>query len=768
MKHTSRSRVLIGLLAMFVFAINGVAAAPPREAASSRTVAPSRGPDHAEDAVLTRSYNNQRTGAALNETILTTSNVNTAQFGKIFTRQIDGQMYATPLFVPELVLPGKGTHNVIYVATQKNKVYAFDADDPAASAPLWSANLGPYGVSAEQQFGTRYGGVYKDILPYVGITSTPVIDLDSGTIYVVAFRRLALDQYEHRLYALDIRTGVEKDNVKIEGTVTGTSPDNVGGVITFKSVKQLQRVSLLLQGGVVYLAFAGYADTDPYHGWIFGYDAATLDRRYIFNTTPDIDPPGQSQPDANDGEGGIWMSGQGISTDEQGDLYMVIGNGNFNANLAGGRNYGNGIIRIRPYPITSTLQVQTWFTPYNYVTLNQNDQDLGVSGALVMPGTNLVVAGSKEGKMYVVNRTSMGGLGVGNDNQIVQNFLGTAVLGNHIHGSLVYWNSPGGPRIYQWGEKDKARTFLFNTGTGKFGTTPTSMSTFQLPNGMPGGILSLSANGSAAGSGILWATHPEGDANNATKPGVLRAFNAENLSVELWNSKTNSARDGVGNFAKFNPPLVANGRVYIGNFSTSTSANTDQLVVYGLLAPSIVRQPIDQTVDGNTRGTLDVVATGAGPLSYQWFRGLSGDTSNPVTGATTSTLVTAPIVAPTRFWVRVTNSTSSVNSDVATVTPYFAPSIITQPADRVIAFGSTTTLSVAAAGTGPFVYQWFRGASGDTSSPLAGATGPSLTTPPITQVSQFWVRVSDGVNNVNSRAAVVTLHPRIFIPLMRN
>ena len=732
-----------------------ISSATPRAAVVPPALSGTPSVQHPEDAVTTRSYNNQRTGATLNETILNTGNVNTAQFGKIFTRPIDGQMYATPLYVPELDIPNKGVHNVIYVATQKNKVYAFDADDPAANTPLWSVNLGPYGVSAEQEFGTRYNGVYRDILPYVGITSTPVIDLESGTIYVVAFRKLATMSYEHRLYALDMRTGAEKSNVKVEGSVTGTSPHAVNGVITFNSRKQLQRVSLLLQGSVVYLAFAGYADTDPYHGWIFGYDAATLDRRYIFNTTPDIDPPNESQPDANDGEGGIWMSGQGISTDEQGDLYMAIGNGNFNAYMAGGRNYGNGIVRIRP--LTSTLEVQTWFTPHNYVYLNEVDLDLGVSGVLLMPGTNLAVAGSKEGKLYVVNRTAMGGLGNGNDNQIVQTFLGTAAINNHIHGSLVYWNSPGGPRIYQWGEKDKARTFLFNTTTGLFNPTPTSMSAFQLPNGMPGGILSLSANNNVAGSGILWATHPEGDANNATKPGVLRAFNAEDLGVELWNSKTNAARDSVGNFAKFNPPMVANGRVYVGNFSTSTSANTDQLVVYGLLAPSIVTPPEDQTVPGNTSATLRVVATGAGPLSYQWYRVNNDNTTTLITGAISSTLTTGPIAQVSRFQVRVTNSTSVVvTSPTVTVTPYFAPSITTQPASKTVPGGTTTTLSVVAAGSGPFVYQWFSGPSGNTASPITGATTSTLTTPPITQVRQFWVRVSDGINTVNSATATVT------------
>jgi hypothetical protein len=766
MKAFLRPHRVVSLLMLFVISIASATAYTPDPPMSVRPTAfpADHSAQHPEDAVTTRSYNNQRTGAALNETILNTSNVNVAQFGKIFTRPIDGQMYATPLYVPELVMPGLGTHNVIYVATQKNKVYAFDADDPAASTPLWSVNLGPYGVSAEQEFGTRYNGVYRDILPYVGITSTPVIDLESGTLYVVAFRKLASMQYEHRLYALDMRTGAEKSNVKIAGAVPGDSGGSVGGVITFDSRKHLQRVSLLLYGGVVYLAFAGYADTDPYHGWVFGYDATTLAQKTIFCTTPTFDPAGASQPDANDGEGGIWMSGQGIAVDENGDFYAVVGNGNFNAQL-GGRNYGNSILRMRP--VTTTLAVQTSFTPYNYVALNNADQDLGVSGVILLPGTNLAVAGSKEGKIYLVDRSAMGGLGVGNDNQIKQAFLATGALGNHIHGSLVYWNTPTGPHIYVWGEKDRARTFAFNTATSTFTTTATSVGSTLLPTGMPGGILSLSANNSVAGTGIIWATHPIGDANNATKPGVLRAYDASNLGTELWNSTTNSARDTLGNHAKFNPPMVANGRVYVGNFSTSTNALTDQLVVYGLLAPSIVTPPADQTVPGNTSATLSVVATGAGPLSYQWYRVNNDNSTTLINGAITSTLTTAPITQVSRFQVKVTNSTSTVTSPAATVTPYFAPSVLTQPASQTVPAGTAASLSVVAAGSGPFVYQWFSGPSGNTASPIGGATSASLTTPPITQVSQFWVRVGDGINSVNSATATITIVAHItYIPVL--
>ncbi len=763
MKQLNRMQALLVLLLIAVVSIGTAAAAEPSPRTAATPAArptrsprptPPRSPGHAEDAVLTRSYNNERTGATLNETVLNTSNVNVSQFGKIFTRAVDGQLYAMPLFVPDLDIPGHGVHNVIFVATQKNKVYAFDADDPAASDPLWTADLGPYGVSAEQEFGTRYNGVYRDIMPYVGITSTPVIDLTTNTIYVVAFRKLASMQYEHRLYALDLLTGAEKNHVVIAGSVQGTADDNVGGVITFDSRQQLQRVSLLLHGGVVYLAFAGYADTDPYHGWVFGYAADTLAQRYIFCTTPDIDPPGQSQPDANDGEGGIWMSGQGIAVDETGDLYMVIGNGNYNAFMSDGRNYGNSIIRL--HPLSDTLQVQTWFTPYNYVYLNNNDYDLGISGALPLPGTDLLVTGSKEGKIYVVDQNDMGGLGSGNDNQIVQSFLGTNALGDHIHGSLVYWNTPSGPHIYVWSEQDRARTFAFDPLASQFNTTATSVGSTQLPNGMPGGILSISANNSTPGTGIVWATHPIGDANNATKPGVVRAYNAEDLAQELWNSTQNSTRDDLGNFAKFNPPLVADGRVYIGSFSASTTPLSDKLVVYGLLAPRIIRQPADQTVTGGTTATLTVVATGAGPLSYQWYAGASGDTASPITGATSSTLTTAAITQTTQLWVRVTNSSSVADSQTATVTPYYAPTIVTGPQDQTVPTGTSATLSVTVSGSGPFSYQWYRGSSGDTSNPIPASNSSTLTTGPITSVTRFWVHVSDGINQASSQAATVT------------
>lgn len=523
--------------------------------------------------VTTRSYDTNRTGANLNETTLTTANVNVDHFGKLFTRRVEGQIYAQPLYMPNLAIPGKGTHNVVFVATQRNNVYAFDADDPGAATPLWSRSLGAFAVSAEGEFGTRYGP-YRDIQPYVGITSTPVIDLQTQTIYVVPFIKLGAGQYEHRLYALDLLTGASKfgSPVKISATASGLGDGSVNNVLIFNSKQQLQRAGLLLLNGVVYMAFASYGDTDPYHGWVLGYNATTLQREVVYVTTP------------NGSEGGIWQSGQALSADANGDIYLVTANGTFNADT-GGSDRGESVLRLRRNG--DTLNVETWFTPYNYSTLNTNDTDLGSTGALLIPNTNLVLSGSKQGKVYLLDRDNMGSLGNGNDNQIVQSFQ-VAPDGNHIHGSPVYWNSPDGPLVYVWADADYLKAYKL-VGN-QLQTPPFRTSTMSaLPNSMPGGILSLSANGSTPSTGIVWASLvSSGDANGATRPGLLRALDAADVSHELWNSDMLPARDKLGNFPKFNPPLVANGKVYLGSFADNAGTVPDELVVYGLLDAPVI------------------------------------------------------------------------------------------------------------------------------------------------------------------------------------
>jgi len=542
-------------------------------------------------AVLTQHNDNQRTGANLNETILKPSNVAPGSFGKLFTRQVDGQIYAQPLYVPGVSIPDNGFHNVVYVATQHNSVYAFDADFTYASEPLWHVNLGrPAPVPAD--FGNRYGD-YSDITVEVGITSTPVIDLGTNTMYVVTFVRdtdLATECtpttttpciYHHSLHALDITTGVEKFGgpVQIAGSVPGNGYGSNNGVINFDSHQHIQRSSLLLANGVVYVAFAGYADTDPYHGWLFGYNAATLALVSIFNSTPNTTATGSIS-----GEGGIWQSGQGPSADASGFIYLVTGNGSFTANT-GGVDYGDTFLKLDPQNLNNGIpQVADWFTPYDQENLMVNDLDVGSTGALLIPGTNFMVAGGKSGKIYLVDKTNMTHYnGPDGPDLVAQTFLPSPPT--EWFNSPIFWDRPGGRLMYIWGIEGPLRAFSFNGS--QFQTTPVATGSTSLNNAFPGGALSLSANGNDPATGIVWASHTTPGLEPATsKPGVLRAYNAADISIELWNSEGEpSGGDKVGGYAKFNAPTIANGKVYLG-----TSSN--QLVVYGILANNSIFLPI--------------------------------------------------------------------------------------------------------------------------------------------------------------------------------
>jgi len=514
--------------------------------------APARG----QASVLTQHNDIARTGANLNETILNCSNVKASQFGKLFSRSVDGQIYAQPLYVPGVSIADNGIHNVVYVATMNNSVYAFDADDPNASKPLWKVNLGPPVPYQD----TVAAGAPSNINPLIGITSTPVIEPLTETIYCVA-KTKENSSYFQRLHALDITSGHEKFGgpVLIQATVSGTGEGSVSGTLSFNPRRQLNRPALLYLDGVIYLAFGSHSDFSPYHGWVIAYDATTLQRVAVFNSTP------------TGRRGGIWQAGQGLAADENGYIYFMTGNGSFDYNT-GGANLGMSFVKLA----TPDLSVVDWFTPYNVVGLNDGDKDLASAGPLLLPGTNLVVGGGKEQMLHLLNRSNMGHFHAGSNSQIVQNFQATA---GHIHGSPIYWNSPNqGPLIYIWSEEDYLKAFKLLNGSA-FQTTPVAKSTMAVPAGMPGAMLSLSANQSVAGTAIVWASHPyAGDAVVKTVPGILRAFDASNISTELWNSKQNAARDDLGNFGKFCPPTVVHGKVYLATFS-------NQLIVYGLLSP---------------------------------------------------------------------------------------------------------------------------------------------------------------------------------------
>ncbi|WP_049716198.1 hypothetical protein [Streptomyces caatingaensis] len=512
--------------------------------------------------VTTQHNDNRRTGANLRETALSPATVGPDTFGLLFSRAVDGHVYAQPLYLPGLELPGRVVRNVVYVATMHNSVYAFDADDPAASAPLWHASLGPSAPLPDPAIGPRG---YRDIAVEVGIVGTPVVDRERGVLYAVAFTKES-DGHHHTLHALDVRTGREVlgGPVRIAATVRGGGDGSVDGRITFTSNRQLQRAALTLANGRVYTAFASYGDQGPYHGWVFGHDAGTLRRTGVFVTTPGT------------GLGGVWQAGQGLAVDDEGDLYCVTGNGGFRAD---GSELGDCVVRLRP-----DLTVADWFSPFDNAALDAADADLGSAGPLLVPGTRLLLCGGKAGKFYLLDTRALGHFHPGSDSQIVQSFqvAGPDGLRHHIHGGAVHWSPRGGSWVYVWPENAFLRAYRF--AGGRLVTAPVSTSTTVDPTGvpggspgMPGGFLSVSAHGCDPATGLLWACHPYAkDANQAVVEGVVRVYRADDLTRELWNSRMVADRDDVGLFAKFVPPTVTNGKVYVATFSGA-------LRVYGLL-----------------------------------------------------------------------------------------------------------------------------------------------------------------------------------------
>ncbi|MEU5418904.1 hypothetical protein [Streptomyces sp. NPDC020667] len=515
-------------------------------------------------SVTTQHNDNRRTGANPLETTLRPGNVRPATFGKLFSRAVDGQIYAQPLYLARCPVEGHGVRDVVFTATMHNSVYAFDADDPAASAPLWHTSLGPSVTLPDANVGPPG---YRDIAVEVGVVSTPVIDVERHVLYVVAFTG-EQGAYHHTLHALDLSTGREAlgGPVRITATVPGTGDGSVQGKLTFTSNRQIQRAALTLAGGRVYVAFASYGDQDPYHGWVFGFDAGDLRRTGVYVTTPGTR------------RGGIWQAGQGLGVDDRGNLYFMTGNGGFRAD---GSELGDAVVQLTP-----DLALADWFSPFDNAALDAADADLGSAGPLLIPGTRLLLGGGKAGKFYLLDTGDMGHFQAGSDSQIVQSFQVVAPDrdSHHIHGGAVHWNfrGGGGPWVYVWPENAFLRAYRFTGGT--LGTTPVSTSTTTDPKGvpggapgMPGGILSVSADGDDPATGLVWATHPYRDnANQAVVEGVFRAYQATDLTQEVWNSKMNAARDDVGLFAKFAPPTVAGGRVYVPTFS-------GVLQVYGLL-----------------------------------------------------------------------------------------------------------------------------------------------------------------------------------------
>lgn len=538
----------------------------------------------AQTSVLTQHNDLKRTGWDSTETELTQATISNGRFGKIFSRQVDDQIYAQPLVVSNVSIGG-GTHNVVYVATVNNSVYAFDADDSTVTAPYWQVNLtySGYRVPAYTDFTgkTPCGSSYTDFTGNIGIIGTPVIDPTTNTLYVVA-RSVSNDgtTWVQYLHALDISTGAEKNGgpVYITATYPGTGSGNVKGIITFDQQKQNQRPALLLYNGVVYISWASHCDWSPYQGWVIGYDANTLAQKYVYNTC------------ANGVQAGIWMSGQGPSVDDSGYIYVATGNGT--VGLKDGSNPNDTVNRgsslIKLSTISGQLKVKDFFTPNNYNFINSKDLDYGTDGVLLLPNTNLSLSGSKEGVIYVMNNSALGGYTIDNSNvpeTLSVNTSGTSFYRN-LHGSPVYFkDNNNNEYVYAWASSTTTsngylKQFPFVRQAMLFDTLNTIVGNTALPVGRPGAMLSVSSNGTQAGTGILWASHPiNGNANYYNVPGELQAFDATDVTHEIWNSNWSAKRDSIGTFAKFVCPTIANGKVYMATFSNT-------LNVYGMNPPA--------------------------------------------------------------------------------------------------------------------------------------------------------------------------------------
>lgn len=503
--------------------------------------------------VLTWHNDNARTGQNLKEKILTLQNVNPRTFGKLFIIRVDGKVDAEPLYAERLEIPNQGLKNVLFVATEHDSVYAFDAD---TAKEFWHVRLLRPGETTSDDRGC------SQVIPEIGITSTPVIDRKRsphGTIYLVSMSKGQGGRYLQRLHALDLRNGSEEFGgpVEIKATFPGTGAASRDGTEIFDPKQYEERAALLLLNGVVYTTWASHCDINPYHGWIIGYSAETLKQTAVLNLTPDGE------------EGAVWQSGAGPAADDQGNIYLMAANGTFDTTLnadgfPSGGDFGNSFLKISP--ASGKLLVADYFTMFNVDAENAADDDLGAGGPVVLPDMTdasgktrrLAVGSGKDRNIYLVNREAMGKFNPQGNQNIYQE-LPKALKGERFRGAPAYFDR----RLYFGSVNDSMREFRFIDA--RLRAEPVSITAAQF--GYPGAMPSVSADGSR--NGIVWASENGQQA-------VLHAYDANDLANELYNSnEAASGRDHFGAGNKFITPMIAQGKVYVGT--------TDGVGVFGLL-----------------------------------------------------------------------------------------------------------------------------------------------------------------------------------------
>lgn len=691
----------------------------------------------AQTDVLTYHNDNARTGQNNKETILTPVNVNLTQFGKLYTVNVDGFVYAQPLIVRNVNIPGLGTHNVAYVATENNSLYAIDADNGFI---LWQLSFINPAAGITTIPSTDISTKATCMSAEYGITGTPVIDSSTGTIYLVALTK-ENGIHVQRLHAINIATGTEKFGgpVVIQATVAGIGTGSQNGLLSFDPLGSNQRPALLLENGHIIIGWGAYCDLATWHGWVMSYNAATLSQEAEFAITP------------NGSDGGVWMGGAGLSADANSNIYLTTGNGIYD----GISDFGDSILKLIG-PSTGTFTVADWFTPFNQSTLDLNDEDLGSGGPLLVPtlpsGQQLLVQVGKTGTIYLVNRNQMGkfcSTCTSTDTQIVQELPG-AIAG--LWGMPAYWNGNiyfGGAHNYP-GPPDNLKAFSFNANnSGLLSPTFTSESpeTFSFPGPTP----SVSANGNT--SGIVWVLDNGGLPGRISTPSatinqVLRAYDAADLNVELYNSnQAANGRDVPGRALAFTVPTVANGKVYVGSQLTFSA--------YGLLPAASL--PVFSPAGGTYTSTQLVSILDSSPGVAIYY------TTDGSTPTTSSTVYSGPITVPTGTTMKaIAIGGGLARSPIASVRyiidqPPAAKPVFNLPAGT---YTAAQPLSIADSSPGVTIYYTMDGNTPTISS--AVYTGPIIVSSTTTIKA---MAAGGGFSASGAATATYTIGPPPFSPL---
>jgi hypothetical protein len=696
---------------------------------------------HAQVNVTTYHNDIARTGQNTQETILTPSNVNSSQFGKLFTVALDGDVYAEPLYLANVGIAG-GTHNVLYAVTEHDSLYAIDAD---LGTVYWHISVIPSGGTTVNSISDLSG--CTDIVPEIGITGTPVIDSGSGTIYFVA-KSIVNGSIVQYLHAIDVGSSAEKFGgpVQINATVPGAAKDGNGTTVSFNAKWQNQRAALLLENGHVVIGWGSHCDYSPWHGWIMSYNASTLAQEAAWNSSPNGNPNTPDKVGCN----GIWMAGSGVAADANGNLFFPTGNGNYNAGSSFGlTDYGDSVVRLNP--ITgSTLTVGDYFTPYNQSNLQNNDQDVGSGGLILLPtlpsGQQLLVSNGKQGTIYLLNRSNLGKYCpnltpacTNSDPQIVQELQAGNGGTSSIHGAPAYWNG----NLYWAGDNDALRLYTFNannSGLLSHGSVSQTAKTFEFSTPTP----SVSANGTT--NGILWAiddSQYDYTCNGGSNCQVLYAYDATNLSNLLYASnQAPNNRDVPGGAVKFATPAIANGKVYVGGQS--------EVSAFGLLG-AVTATPTFSPAAGTYSSTQTVTLADATPGAAIYY------TTNGSTPGTGSTPYVAPITVSTTTTVKAIAvapgaSSSAVASAVYTISLPTAAAPTFNPAAGT--YSSTQTVTLADTTPGAIIYYTTNG-----STP---GTGSTVYTTPITVSATTTIQaiaVANGYTNSSVAIALYTITP---------